>query len=53
MNNLELSFAQPAGVSTIGQQAWGLIQGSFDVPKSKVEKNRSLVTYEELELLSN
>lgn len=53
MNKLEITFLEPVGVNSIGQQAWGLIQDSYDVPKSKIEKNRSLVTYDELELIES
>ena len=53
MNKLELSFAEPAGVSTIGQQAWGLIQDAERETVIKGTRNRSKVTYEELELIAS
>ena len=53
MNKLEISFAEPAGVSTIGQQAWGLIQDAERETVIKGTRNRSKVTYEELELIAS
>jgi RNA polymerase sigma-70 factor, ECF subfamily len=51
MNQLEISLAKPSGVINVGPQALGLIQKAYMEPEIKVVRNRSMVTYEELELV--
>ncbi|MCZ6801076.1 MAG: sigma-70 family RNA polymerase sigma factor, partial [Nitrospirae bacterium] len=51
MNRLEISFAEPSSLINIGPQAGSLVQDTYKRPETKVLRNRSKVTYEELELI--
>ncbi len=51
MNRLEISFAEPASGINLGPQAGSLVQDTYKMPETKALRNRSKVTYEELELI--
>jgi len=51
MNRLEISFADPASVFNLGPEAWSVVQDADRVLEIKATRNRSMVTYEELELV--
>ena len=53
MNRLEKSLAEPASAINLAPQAGSLIQEICDVPETKAVRNRSMVTYEELELIES
>jgi RNA polymerase sigma-70 factor (ECF subfamily) len=51
MNRLEIPFAKPASVINLRPQAGSLVQEIYEVPGTKTVRNRSMVTYEEFELV--
>ena len=51
MNRLEISFAEPSSVINVGPQAGSVLQDTHKRPETKTLRNRSKVTYEELELI--
>ncbi len=51
MNRLEISFAEPSRGINVGPQAGSLVQDTYKRPETKTPRNRSKVTYEELELI--
>jgi len=53
MNNLNMSFAEPVSVFNPGAVAWSLVQETDSVLEITPARNRSLVTYEELELIES
>ncbi len=53
MNKLEISFLEPAGASNLEPTAWGYIKDADRESAITPARNRSNVTYEELELIAS
>ena len=53
MNKLELSFLEPAGASNLEPTAWGFIKDADRESAITPARNRSNVTYEDLELIAS